>query len=235
MKKLLAWFMRKQTWKNEWQEELSAKLKLAQDELKLNIVVVVAKESDLYTEILYFLSFLGLGVGTLLAFWVRTLPPHELLPDPLIFPVLGYTVGSIFHVGRRFILKRWFVSLARSKVYSKADAYFMEYLHKLQGKVALLYFSETESLAALVSNPEIQEKLPRADITKILKRLELSYDPKNPLVALSPTLENISIILKSYAPELDSAPKSFAPPLYVGATDKKLVIIPILKGNKDIN
>lgn len=235
MKKLLAWFLKRQAWKNEWQEALSEKLRSAQDDLRVSMVVVVAKESDLYTEILYFLSFLGLAVGTGLAFVVRANPHQGFLPDPLILPLLGYTVGSLFHVLRRFILKRWFLSLARNKVYSRADAYFMEYLHKMQGKVALLYFSETESLATLVANPEIQEKLPRQDVAKILKKLETTYDPKKPIEALSPALENISIILKSYAPELDSAPKHFAPPIYVGASDKTLTITPILKGNKDIN
>lgn len=201
----------------------------------MSVVVVVARESDLYTEILYFLSFLGLAVGTVIGFWARTQAPAELLPDPLVFPLLGYTVGSLFHVGRRYFLKRWFVRLARAKVYAKADAYFLDYLHKLQGKVALLYFSETEALSALIANPEVQDKLPRADITKILRKLELSYNPQRPLDSLGPALDHISILLQSYAPDLESAPKNFAPPLYVGASDKKIKLVPILKGNKDIN
>lgn len=235
MKKLLAWLDGSRTWKYEWQEALSEQLKTAQQDLNMSVVVVVARESDLYTEILYFLSFLGLGVGTVAAFWIRSAGNSLLFPDPLIFPLMGYTVGSLFHVGRRYFLKRWFVRLARAKVYAKADAYFLDYLHKLQGKIALLYFSETEALSALIANPEIQEKLPRGDITKILRKLELSYSARNPLEALTPALENISILLQSYAPNLDSAPKNFAPPLYVGASDKKIKLIPILKGNKDIN
>jgi hypothetical protein len=229
------WLKGHRTWKPEWQDSLADSLKAAQENLSLNVVVVVARESDLYTEILYFVSFLGLAVGTSAAFLVRAYDfPHA--PDPLVFPVLGYTVGSLFHVGRRFFLKRWFVRLARAKVHSKAYSYFIEYSEKLQGKLSLLYISETESQAVFVCSPEIEEKLPKDDISKTLLRLEKTYKPNDPLKSLSPALENLSILLKSYAPELDASPrKNFSPPLFVGASDQPVKLVPILKGNKDMN
>ncbi len=197
--------------------------------------MVVARESDLYTEILYFLSFLGLAVGTGLAFWVRSLGDSQ-LPDPLVFPLLGYTAGSLAHVGRRYFLKHWFSRLARLKVYVKAQGYFVDYTHRLPGRVALLYVSETEAVAALVTHPEVHDKLPQGDLDKLLGRLERNYRASRPLESLGPALENLSILLKSYAPELDASPRrSVTPPLYVGASDYHQRVIPILRGNKDIN
>ena len=222
-------------WKNEWQDALSEALKKAQDHLSLNLVVVVAKESDLYTEILYFLSFLGLIVGTLFAFWLQS-HPNTTLPDPLVFPILGYTAGSLAHVARRFFLKRSFARLARIKVSIKAQSYFVDYMNRLPGRVALLYFSETEQVAAFITDPELQEKLPHDDLEILLGRLERNYVSKNPIIALEPALENLSIMLKSYAPELDASPKrSVTPPIYVGASDIQNRVVPVLRGNKDIN
>jgi len=235
VKRLLAWLSGTRIWKAEWQNALSDSLKKAQDNLSLNLVVVVARESDLYTEILYFLSFLGLAVGTLFAFYVRTVAGSE-LPDPLVFPLLGYTAGSLAHVGRRYFLKRWFARLARIKVFVKAQGYFVDYTHRLPGRVALLYVSETEQVAALITSPDVQEKLPIEDLEELLHRLERNYRAKNPLLALEPALENLSILLKSYAPELDASPKrSVTPPIYVGASDYQKRMIPVLRGNKDIN
>jgi len=235
MKRFLAWLSGTRIWKTEWQNALSDSLKEAQDNLSLNLVVVVARESDLYTEILYFLSFLGLGVGTLIAFWVRAVGDPT-LPDPLVFPLLGYTTGSLAHIARRFFLKRWFARLARIKVEVKAQGYFVDYTHRLPGRVALLYFSETEQIASFVTNADVQDKLPHDDLEQLLGRLERNYIAKNPIVALKPALENLSILLKSYAPELDASPKrAVTPPIYVGATDYQRRMIPVLRGNKDIN
>ena len=235
MKRFLDWLSGTRIWKAEWQDALSESLKEAQDNLSLNLVVVVARESDLYTEILYFLSFLGLGVGTLFAFYVRSLTGSE-LPDPLVFPLLGYTSGSLAHVGRRYFLKHGFARLARLKVYVKAQSYFVDYTHRLPGRVALLYFSETEQVAAFITNPDVQDKLPQDDLELLLGRLERNYVAKTPLTALKPALENLSILLKSYAPELDASPKrSVTPPIYVGASDFQRRMIPVLRGNKDIN
>jgi hypothetical protein len=71
---------------------------------------------------------------------------------------------------------------------------------------------------------------------KLLARLEHNYSSKNPIHALTPALENLSILLKSYAPELDASPRrNVTPPLYVGASDFTRRLTPILRGNKDIN
>ncbi|MEO5667073.1 MAG: hypothetical protein ABIR96_03350 [Bdellovibrionota bacterium] len=235
MKNFLAWLSGTRIWKSQWQSSLSDALKKAQDNLSLNLVVVVARESDLYTEILYFLSFLGLLVGTVFAFYVRSVGDPN-LPDPLVFPLLGYTAGSLAHVARRYFLKHWFQRLARIKVYVKAQGYFVDYTHRLPGRVALLYLSETEQVAALITNPDVQEKLPHGDLEELLGRLERNYRAKDPLHALEPALENLSILLKSYAPELDSSPKrSVTPPIYVGASDYQRRMIPVLRSNKDIN
>jgi hypothetical protein len=235
LKRLRRVFSGTRVWKPEWQDALSDSLKKAQDNLSLNLVVVVARESDLYTEILYFLSFLGLAIGTGMAFYIRSIGDPS-LPDPLVFPLLGYTAGSLTHITRRYFLKRWFARLARLKVYTKAQGYFVDYTHKLPGKVALLYVSETEAVAAFICHPEVQEKLPLEDLDKLLTRLERNYAPKTPIASLNPALENLSILLKSYAPELDASPKrSVTPPIYVGASDYQQRMIPVLRGNKDIN
>jgi hypothetical protein len=235
LKRVVAWLSGTRIWKPEWQEALSETLKKAQENLSLNLVVVVAKESDLYTEILYFLSFLGLVVGTLLAFWVQH-SGFVGLPDPLVFPILGYTAGSLAHVARGFFLKRSFVRLARLKVYVKAQGYFVDYKNRLPGRVALLYFSETEQVASFISDPDVMEKLPHEDLESLLGRLERNYVARDPIHALEPALENLSILLKSYAPELDASPKrAVTPPLYVGASDMQKRMIPVLRGNKDIN
>lgn len=225
----------KKIWKKELQDQLAEKLEAAQKELSVNFVVVIARESDLYTEILYFVSFIGLIIGTALGFAVRFWG-DENWPDPLFFPLLGYTSGSLLHIARKSFLRKAFHSLANKKVLQKSQSYFVEYSNQIPGNVAMLYFSEVERLAVFLTSPLIEDKLPQKEIQLTLNKLELAYSEKTPLEGLDPAIENISILLRSHIPELDESPEKIAmPPIFVGPSDQARRYVPVLKGNKDIN
>ncbi|NCN41736.1 hypothetical protein GW916_10875 [bacterium] len=237
--RILGWvhstILQKKTWKKEWQDELAKALETAQAPLSLNFVVVIAAESDLYTEILYFVSFLGLLIGTALGFAVRSFGGAE-WPDPLFFPLLGYTSGSLLHIFRKQFLRKTFSTLAEKKVHSKAQSYFVDYSNQIHGSVAMLYLSETERLAVFLASPGIDDKLPKKEILQALMRLESNYTKKAPLESLLPAIENITILLRSHIPELDpTVAKAATPPLFVGPSDQAKHFVPVLKGNKDIN
>ncbi len=225
----------RKTWKKEWQNQLAKTLEKAQAPLGLNFVVVIARESDLYTEILYFVSFVGLLVGTALGFVARYFGGQD-WPDPLFFPLLGYTSGSLLHLGRKFFLRRAFTSLAQKKVTSRAQSYFFDYSNQIQDRVAMLYFSEAERIATFLTSPSIEDKVPKKEILQTLLHLEARYSEKTPLASLVPTLENISILLQSHIPELGSNTSKLAtPPLFVGPSDHARNFVPVLKGSKDVN
>jgi hypothetical protein len=228
------WFEAR-AWRKEWQDGLSQTLHTAQKDLNLNMVVVVARESDLYAEILYTVSFVGFVLGLAGAIAWKFFAP-EVGAELLLLPVLGFTAGSLAHTSRERLLRTAFHRLAEEKAQLKAKAYFFEHSQQLKGRLVLLYLSETEHIAQFLGSQSIVSVLPYADVFALLKKLERDYTRSQPLASLKPCIEDLGDLLRKHFQEPDNETvKHFAPPLFVGATDRDIRVVPILKGSKDIN
>ena len=221
-------------WKPEWHESLSKSLNEAQRGLGVNMVVVIARESDLYAEILFLLSFFGLSLGAACAYLLKgTLSVDDLL----ILPMTGFALGATVYSFRRAYLFRIAPKAVNERVSSKAKMQFYEHLQHVKRQLTLLDFSEMESRAVFCTSPDIPDSLPREPIDQILGKLSQDYDAADPLKALTPALLELGEYLRRHLGTMEGGiVQQVAPsPIYVGATDRNMTRIPLLKGNKDIN
>lgn len=216
-------------WKREWQEALSLSLQKAQDGLPVNMVVVVARESDLYAEVLFLLSFAGLALGVSLGSWMNL--------DPSLPALVGFAVGSTLFAFRRFFISRAAPRAIRDRVANRAKALFFDHEQHLKSRVFLVYLSELEREAIFLASPDLTEKVPSREVRAILSKLVQKYESKNPIVALEPALVALGGVLKAHFGTTDEPPSGRKRPLlYVVASDRPVLPqIPVLKGSKDIN
>ncbi len=225
-----------QPWKKEWQADLTRTLSDTQKGLGVSMVVVIARESDLYAELLYLLSFLGLAVGVGAASWLRS---HSgVSADQAALPLLGFALGSTLFAFRRFFLNRVAPRAIRERVSGRAKALFYDHYQQLKGRLVLLYLSEMEREALFVTSPDLTEKTPAKEIRRILSELIASYSQKNPMQTLRPTLLTLGELLRvHYGAAADGGSPVLVHPVYLGASDRVMQadVVPILKGSKDIN
>ena len=225
-------------WKPEWQEELTRALHEAQKGLAVNMVVIIARESDIYAEILFIFGFLGLGIGSLLAWALESTVKN--VDDLLILPLAGFAVGATLYTFRRFYITKLAPRAVRERVAQKAKSQFFDHHQHLKSRLALIYFSELEREALFCASPEIMQELPANDIKDALTGLLKSYNAKDPLVALKPCLQSlgnsIRRTLKANTDDASAMPRT-PNPVFIGASDRPApkLQIPLLKGNKDVN
>jgi uncharacterized membrane protein len=224
-------------WRREWQEALSHKLTEVQNGVPASFVVIIAKESDLYAEVLFIFCFLGLCLGALLSFFVEPFMPER--TDVLIPPIAGFALGATVYTLRRFFITRLAPRAVRDRVAQKAKSNFFDHEQSLKHRLILLYFSEVEREALCLSSSDIFDNIPREAISKSLSQLIQNYSDKDPLKTLIPCLDQMGQALRS-APWSTSQTDAPAAPaqkaIFLGASDRKTVLkVPILKGSKDIN
>lgn len=220
-------------WKKEWQEALTHALEQAQKGLGVSMIVVIARESDLYAEALFLLSFLGLAIGSGLAHLGLN---HWVSKDLISLPVLGFALGSTLFAFRRFFINKIAPRAIRDRVAGRAKSLFFDHDQHLKGKLALLYFSELEKEALFLSSPELADKTPAKEVQEILSRLITRYDAKSPMASLGPAIAELGDVLRIHYDSEHDTPIIVGSPLYVGASDRPLPFqVPILKGSKDVN
>jgi hypothetical protein len=219
-------------WKKEWQEELSEALGEAQRGLNATIVVIIARESDLYAELLFLLSFFGLGLGSLIGYFVGESSGDP--RDALLFALLGFAAGSTIFSLRRLFLGRILPLVVRQRVMLKAKAHFFDHNQQIRGPMALLYVSEMEREAAFLGSPELVSGVSTRDVQENLARLTDEYNRREPLKSLRPCLVMLGDLLKR---GIENVVNQGEAPFLVAASDRPTTGAPIiiLKGTKDIN
>lgn len=234
MKKFFKSFFASPAWKKEWVDELNSTLHEAQEGLPANVVVVVTRESDMYAEVLYLLSFLGLILGSVGALLFKSY--FENVNDLISLPVMGFAVGSTLYHFRRFFLSRLAPRAIREKVLLRAKASFLDQAHVVKGRLVLFFFSELEREPVILASPDIDSLVATSELRKLLAALAADYDPKKPLKALGPALVELGGLLKIQlgTGSEERFVRSFQS--LVGPSDmQKNIIIPIINGSDDIN
>lgn len=182
-------------WRSEWQESLSESLKKAQAGINTSIVVVVARESDLYSELLFLLSFMGLSLGAVAAFFFRS--DFADISEALIFPMAGFSLGASIFVFRRFYISRFIPRAVLQRVRQRAQSQFVDHFKSLRSHLLLVYFSELERKAYVVASPDIADALPSDAIQNELLKLSRDYNPANPIAALDRTLKKTGELIRA--------------------------------------
>jgi hypothetical protein len=223
-------------WKSEWQQELTTTLQEAQTGLPVNMIVIIARESDVYAELLFLLSFLGLSLGSLIAYGLSM--KGYRLQDLLGFPMAGFALGATLYSFRRFFLGRLAPKAIHDRVSQKARSQFYDHAQNLKDRITLIYFSELERRGHFLCSAELKSEIPCNEIDGLIRDLAKNYNPRNPLSALKPCLLKIGSLLRiSLKPRSETMPLADNPsPVFIGATDRPgATAVPVLKGNKDIN
>ena len=245
MKKTVKWLKRlagAPAWKPEWQDQLNEALKDAQRGLGLHMVVVIARESDYYGELLYLLSVFGLGVGVLLAYLLEGHLGLETW-DLIALPVGGFALGSLLFGARGYFLNRFAPKAVRERAAARAKTQYFDHEQHFGGPLVLLYFSELEREALLLSTPENMEVFQATpEIPRVLSKLVRHYNRREPTLSMGPCLRELgeAMRLKFATREGEAAPTGrnrSAGQVYVQASDQAspALRVPILKGSKDIN
>jgi len=243
MKKALypKWFQRLfgiTPWKQEWQKELSETLQKAQRGLNANMVVVVARESDIYSEVLFILSFLGLTLGAITSYFLQDILGN--FEEALLIPLAGFSAGATIYSFRRYFLNRLAPRAVKERVMQKAKSQFYDHYSHLQQRLALIYISEIEKEALFLCSPDLEKIIPKNEIQKLLSQMLHGYKFASPLESLKPGLEKIGDSLRASGlgvPLMTTSPLIPKGQLYITASDRQPAFpeAPIIKGNKDIN
>jgi uncharacterized membrane protein len=225
-------------WSTDWQNKLREEVEAAQQGLQVNMVVVVTKESDIYAEILFILTFMGMSIGSLLAFFLRHSPLR--FEDLLAFPLAGFALGASLFTLRKFFLHKIANKAVKERVASRAKALFFDHQSHMEGSLVLTYFSELEREVFFLTSPEITSQVPQKEIALHLAELLKNYDSKDPLKSLGPCLKKLGQSLRDHLPK-EARSKAFSSratsQYFLGASDRRSLPLqaPLIKGNKDIN
>ncbi len=237
MHPLLERFLKGRSWNPKWQQELGDTLEEAQQGLPVNLVVVITKESDFYGELLFLLSFLGMLLGTLLCYLMK-----DWIQDPrefVIFPVFGFSAGATIFSLRDYYIRKVAPRAIKNKVTARAKSFFYDYQQKMPQQLALIFISEVEKQAMVLSSPDVSDRIPQGALKKILDEFTQQYSERNPLKTLRPCLLKIGdLIRKQYGDTTTLTPQSKGlAPIVVGASDQstRTPRVIVLKGYKDIN
>ena len=230
--------LRKHQWRKEWQDKLSILLEAASTRLKLNLVFVVAEESDPYSELLFLFSFVGVSVGSFFGLFLKVFN-LDIGIDLYVFPLLGFTGFGLFHTRKSLWLRKLFKNLAETRVQQKARAYFYEYHSNPTIPMILVYISESERKIEILRTPDMIQQLSPAKIREVCDSFYSNFADKDPLTAVETIINRITDILGPLRDEVmiteEDLAENFSPPVFVPASDIELKFIPTLKGSKDVN
>lgn len=223
-------------WLPHWRGELESALQENQSNTRIQMAVVVAKDSDSYSELLFLLTLLGLGIGSAASFYAREL--FESPIDLLAMPLLGFSSGVLVYQFRALYVHKLAPKAVRERVSNKAKAFYFDYLSSTESPLFLLYISEIENEAYFVSIPQMLRHLGEAEpqVQSALHRLIVNYDTSDPIPAIKIAMREITEILAQHlgieVPDVVPSPKS----LVFMPTDSRTSFPSVmLKGNKDIN
>lgn len=231
--KILRLFNPVNRWKLGWQDALSKVLQEAQSNIDASMIVVVAKESDLYSEVLFLLCFAGLSLGTFVGFVVE----HQVTQpsDMMFFPLAGFALGALAFNFRGYFLRRVAPKAVRERVAFRAKSVFFDHTQNREGPMILLYLSELEREVLFLTSPEILQQVSDHSVQRTLSTLAQRYDCKNPLASLEPAIRDLGQQLNITLGK--NSTKANPMSVFIGPTDMKTNPMPvrILKGSKDIN
>lgn len=221
-------------WPKKWREQLGEILNEAQQGLSMNLVVVVARESDLYAELLYLLSFIGMSFAAI--FGLMFSEYFNSMSDFLVLPVIGFASGSSLFALRSFYVKKIIPRRVRDAVRSRAKSLFYDHYQQLGSRTAVVLISELERESLMMVSPDLAESFPTQKVHEILKELMLEYEISEPLPSLRKHILNLSLVIREAGVSANAQVLTQAA-LLIGATDRPLddQRVVILKGNKDIN
>jgi hypothetical protein len=229
---------RKFGWKKDWQDRLSALLEKATTRLKINVVFVVAEESDPYSELLFLFSFVGVTVGSFIGLAFKVLSIDAGI-DLYVFPLLGFTMFGLLHVKKNIWLRTRFRNLAQKRVNLKARSFFYDYCANSSAPMVLIYLSESEVLLDILRSPELKDVLHEERTKALIKEFLAEFKIDNPIVAIEKLIDQIINMLTPAVQEFhideNEDGGGFSPPVFVPASDFDIRVVPILKGNKDVN
>lgn len=224
-------------WQPSWRGELEDALHKTQSLTHVQMAVVVAKDSDSYSEILFLLTLLGLAMGSTLSFFARGLFVDSI--DLLALPLLGFSAGVLVYQFRALYLRKLAPKAVRERVANKAKAFFFDYLGATDSSLFLLYISEVENEAYFVALPQVLKKLGDQEklIQAALHRLILNYNSEDPIPAIKKALEELSEILSVQKNEVATSALAEVPKALLFMPTDSATAFPtvMLKGTKDIN
>lgn len=223
-------------WQPHWRGELEKALQQTQSATNVQMAVVVAKDSDSYSELLFLLTLMGLGIGSMCSFAARDLFESSL--DLLALPLLGFSSGVLLYQFRALYVRKLAPKAVRERVSNKAKAFFFDYLSTTEAPLFLLYVSEVENEAYFVAMPQMLRSLGDHErlIQSALHRLIVNYDSSDPIPALKMALSEISTILANLFTQPESATQDAPKALVFMPTDSPTAFPTVmLKGTKDIN
>ncbi|HVJ63869.1 MAG TPA: hypothetical protein VM901_01300 [Bdellovibrionota bacterium] len=227
-------------WLPHWRGELEEALQQTQTSNRVQLAVVVAKESDSYSEILFLLTLLGLGIGSLASYLAQGLFESNL--DMLSMPLLGFASGVLVYQFRSLYVQKLATKAVRDRVANKAKAFFYDYLSATNGPLFLLYISEVENEAYFVGMPQLLRELGEheKDIQSALHRLVVNYNPNDPIPPIKVALKEIAQILSDTftGDNLGSMELSHETPralVFMPSDSASTLPTVVLKGTKDIN
>ncbi len=223
-----------------WRGELEVALQQSQTSNRVQLAVVVAKDSDSYSELLFLLTLLGLGIGSIASFFAQNL--FETPLDMLAMPLLGFSSGVLVYQFRALYVQKLAPKAVRDRVSNKAKAFFYDYLSATKVPLFLLYISEVENEAYFVGLPHLLKELGAQDksIQSALHRLIVNYNPNDPIPPIKAALQEISLILSQLFEndnDDDLALNHETPKALVFMPSDSHSTLPtvMLKGTKDIN
>jgi hypothetical protein len=229
---------RKHKWPKEWQEKLSELLESATQRLKLNLVFIVAEESDPYSELLFLFSFAGVSAGFFVGLALKIFQV-DLGIDQYVFPLLGFTGFGLFHTRKSQWLQKSFKNLAAKRVQQRARDYFYDYYSTPHSPLILIHLSESERRMEILRSPDLNEQLSPVKIDEIKKIFYRKYKSHQPMTTIQEIIDQLVHTLAPLRQEIETkSGKDTSPrpePMFVVASDLELRFVPVLKGNTDIN
>jgi len=225
-------------WKPHWRGELEEALHQTQTSNRIQMAVVVAKDSDSYSELLFLFTLLGLGIGSLVSFAAQDLFENRI--DLLSLPLLGFASGVLMYQFRALYVRKLAPKAVRDRVANKAKAFFYDYLSATKAPLFLLYISEVENEAYFVGLPHLLRELGEKDrqIHSALHRLVLNYNSNDPIPPIKAALHEIAGILNGLFGNEGMGELSHETPkamLFMPSDTPTALPTVMLKGTKDIN
>jgi len=222
-------------WKDSWRKDLERSVEELQSKTKIRVAVIVARESDTYSELLFLVSFLGLSLGILISLILSNSFDPQL--DILAFPVLGFSAGVMTYQFRSLYISKLAPKAIKNRISLKAKSFFFDYSYKSNIPLCLIYISEMEKQSYFLALPETFTKLGLAEkeILSSLSRLILNYKLEDPIPAIAACIYELEKVLSIAFPPTKNSKEALKAYLQMPSDSPIELPTVILKGNSDIN